>query len=476
MTQDRGNSESTIESYTISITYPDSTDHMKDNHFGSITIDREVDGQKSQLTALGHSPHSSLKEFSFEKQASRMVRCLCVLLQTLKPLPPRKYLTMHLTYYDLLTPKNYEPPGFQSSIFDRSYLHDPKFVFKHQFASVASLTHALQLSLCTTVEEDREEMILNQQRAVENVPKGLVSEIEEDTRPSLSHHLIEKPNYHLKEMMNADKMCSTAIQANHECLAHHDAIVPYQKSIHHAKNNKQIDHKSVCICKNVCEGGDMIMCDTCKSWIHTPCAGFFNNHDTRIPKIYVCLRCALKPKPKLMLSLIKIAQIRRAISIVHSAKIHSIIHFRKIMNLSSKPACKLLRRLEDEQILSRSSSANLKVKPTGRHECFIVHKTNAAKQKIRYYFGLDLMSFPEIAIFMGDKNKSQDDQMNRHQYITTASMEKTQGLELTNESLNLNLEKKDATITTSAAYLKNHKNYSNTIQHASTVATPRSCH
>lgn len=55
-------------------------------------------------------------------------------------------------------------------------------------------------------------------------------------------------------------------------------------------------------------------------------------------------------------------------------------------------AAKLIRRLESEGLVSKPSSQT-------KVFHYSVHKTPEAKDKIRYFFGLDLSVFPELAVF-----------------------------------------------------------------------------
>lgn len=57
-------------------------------------------------------------------------------------------------------------------------------------------------------------------------------------------------------------------------------------------------------------------------------------------------------------------------------------------------ASRLIRRLESEGLVSKPDSQ-------AKVYHYDVHKTAEAKEKIRYFFGLDLAAFPELRPYFG---------------------------------------------------------------------------
>lgn len=462
VTEMRNNLQTAIESYSLNIEYPDSEKHnqITSEIPKAITLECKSDTQKSQVLSLGSPCNSASKESSFEKQASRMVRCLCVMLQTLKPLPQKKYLSMQINYYDELTPKNYEPTGFQSTIFDISNLFDSKSVFKHQFSTVKSTAHIAQLLLQTTVDKEDIEIKNNITTCIQNLPAGLVSSEDdavcnksmddktiirinnesvtcEEIAPTEKNQSLDEKHdisMQIKDSVNKNNVkgskTSSDIKKTNDInevekiqkpssendkaarvpqmpaavvpkTANQDIIVPYLKPFNEGKNSNEEGIKIACLCRGKNQEVDMILCETCFSWMHTPCAGFFNNRDKRIPNKYTCLRCTIRPKAKLMIQLQNLARIRRAISIIYSEGIQSIALFSERLGLSWQPVIKVIRRLENEQLIMRPTSQSKLDDPNASSHVYTVLKTAIAKEKIRYFFGLDLNAFPEIAVFVG---------------------------------------------------------------------------
>lgn len=114
--------EKTFETYTVRISYPGSAEHEEDRLAASLTLEQN-DKQ------LGNVDHQS----AFKASMSKMLRTLCINSQTLSPLPRisghlflgHRSINMHLAYYEEVTPSDYEPPGFMSTIFDlESLFHE----------------------------------------------------------------------------------------------------------------------------------------------------------------------------------------------------------------------------------------------------------------------------------------------------------------------------------------------------------------
>lgn len=145
-----------IETYTMGFSYPSSRGHEMVMRLRSNTNKR---GDTQGIPAVATSRVTASPDAPFKQQMVRMLRTLCILMQTLGPPPQRRYVTMQMTYYDELTPANYEPPGFAPSVFELGYLFkDPSGTLKHDFGTVASPHHRVRLALETSVDgEHRKE-------------------------------------------------------------------------------------------------------------------------------------------------------------------------------------------------------------------------------------------------------------------------------------------------------------------------------
>ncbi|XP_061676157.1 HORMA domain-containing protein 1 isoform X3 [Syngnathoides biaculeatus] len=100
-------------------------------------MDFESTQNKSFVTSFG----------STKKASSLLVRKLYTLMQNLGPLPNKIFLNMTLTYYDSVTPDDYQPPGFKEAIGDM-------LVFEREpvrltMGEVVTPFHLLKLDMAT---------------------------------------------------------------------------------------------------------------------------------------------------------------------------------------------------------------------------------------------------------------------------------------------------------------------------------------
>lgn len=151
---DPSNPHDVIETYTMGFSYPSSREHEMIMRLRSNTNKK---GDNQGIPTVATSRVTASLDAPFKQQMIKMLRTLCILMQTLGPLPKKRYVTMQMTYYDELTPANYEPPCFTSSVFELNYLFkDPSSTFKHDFGAVASPHHRLRLALETSVDGEKE--------------------------------------------------------------------------------------------------------------------------------------------------------------------------------------------------------------------------------------------------------------------------------------------------------------------------------
>lgn len=134
--QDPENPVNALETYSFHIKYPSSKKHqdiinMREKISTTLTMKTE-DGQRHVI--------EQCVDGDYQRQIAKMLRTLCVIMQTLRPLPAKKFISLELGYYDELTPSNYEPPGFKNTVFDMKHLFKDT-PYKHDFGTVQSDYH-----------------------------------------------------------------------------------------------------------------------------------------------------------------------------------------------------------------------------------------------------------------------------------------------------------------------------------------------
>ncbi|XP_063234602.1 uncharacterized protein LOC134537758 isoform X2 [Bacillus rossius redtenbacheri] len=120
-----------------------------------------------------------------EKMTRRLFESCQDIRKILKPLPEEKLLSMKLLYYDNVTPKDYEPPGFvaaNSSTFKYACERTPK---KIRLGYVATEFHATKVRLQSTLVTDGKDTMIEEGG---QSPDEIVSEVSEDVIPATPEH------------------------------------------------------------------------------------------------------------------------------------------------------------------------------------------------------------------------------------------------------------------------------------------------
>ncbi|KAM4597686.1 HORMA domain-containing protein 1-like [Polymixia lowei] len=154
---------------------------------------------KIQYTAKG--PQMDF-ESSFNKVASvactntkkasiLLVRKLYTLMQNLGPLPDNVCLNMKLSYYDHVTPQDYQPPGFKEG--DSDIMEFEKEPVKLTMGEVVTPFHTLKVDVMT--ERERLDQVQEEEHVC--VRDKWVMKMEEESFGSQSHMMedVEKPDY-----------------------------------------------------------------------------------------------------------------------------------------------------------------------------------------------------------------------------------------------------------------------------------------
>ena len=123
-----------LETYTFSIEYPDSEKHQR------VLQNRQVQTKLTLTSGDKKIDVVASQGDTFQHQIAKLLRTLCIVMQTLTPLPEKKFVSLQLTYYDELTPRSYEPPGFKAAVFDEKFLFE-KSTYRHEFGRVSSAHH-----------------------------------------------------------------------------------------------------------------------------------------------------------------------------------------------------------------------------------------------------------------------------------------------------------------------------------------------
>lgn len=343
-----------LETYTLTFDYPSSKEHQQlraSDMNMRLTVANSKAEREESFTATAAT---------FQKEIAGMLRSLCVLTQTLAPLPTQRYLTMQMTYYDELTPRDYEPPGFIPQEFDINYLFAAPSTLKHDFGTVKSGHHSIGLA----IETDR---------AIEShagVPEALVPATQAAPCPLFCSAAKPAPTLETKESRTKPVLHMA------EPISHTAKVIPDTQVVR-------------CSCEDNETDLDMIQCDGCGMWQHTPCVGYCSNRDKRIPKDnYHCYHCRFGAAKKTAAYLKDLSCFRRIVAVLYTDGIPSITEVAGRLSTSITKVSRLVKKLEDEGLLVRDGQGSkAKYKPCSGQ---------AVKEKLNHYFGPDVESFKDF--------------------------------------------------------------------------------
>ncbi len=414
--------ESVLESYTLHVSYPSSKMHRLVEESRSAARSKGLPPVGLQLTLeTGGGKSSSVigggggsQESSVKEQIVKILRTICVLMQTLHALPRKKFVTMQMTFWDELTPVDYEPAGFASAAFDFCYLF-PKATppLKQAFGPLVAPHHRVAVLLETIADRPLEGHV-----TTETVPDAIPKVLAPPSRPPSA--LDRKAG--LDSHVPTDSFAAIINDGAPARKRRAPPLPPAATDGGLAAAAERADLSS-----GGCEGGtvrcscgedvpdlDMILCDGCQTWGHTPCAGYCSNRDQRIPPTHLCFACEFSGKKKLLSNVGALSSFRRAISVVYSEGLPSISWLSRRLSCGIRKATTLIRRLEGEGFImsppasggshppaEEGSEAAAGAKRPSRVGAYTVVKSAASKERIRHFFNRDLSTFPSLALYFG---------------------------------------------------------------------------
>ncbi|KAF7682859.1 HORMA domain-containing protein 1 [Astathelohania contejeani] len=290
---------------------------------------------------------------------AKIMNTLEMLVQTLRPLPPIKYVTLKLFYFDY-TPRFYEPPGFKAA--DN---HSFQFKAEPLKLDIGNL-RGESASLKIHTEFDYKHKCTNKNNTNECTN-------ENNTNESINEN-------NINECINENNI-NECTNENNTFISNTINNITKPQIINHNTNFLNKKDKIKCICGINVNDSDMLQCDRCLYWNHTVCCGFFSNTDKRIPSgDYICITCLFTSSKKLNYYK-KLGIMRRCLSIIYNENINNPRWLSNRMGISLPHIRNLIRRLINEGFVSKSKEGALFV--------YKVMKNSETKIKIKQYFSLN---------------------------------------------------------------------------------------
>nr|XP_020471187.1 HORMA domain-containing protein 1-like [Monopterus albus] len=176
--------------------YTDPENPQKVTEFYQFKIQYTAEGTQMDFESNNNNNKASTLPCGNTKKASiLLVRKLYTLMQILGPLPDSVGLNMKLTYYDSVTPQDYQPPGFKEA--DGGSMEFEREPVRLTMGEVVTPFHSVKLDMAT------ERRRLEQVEENVDVTEKWILKIEEDGGLSQSHVTedVEKPD---KENIDLD--------------------------------------------------------------------------------------------------------------------------------------------------------------------------------------------------------------------------------------------------------------------------------
>ncbi|XP_078287966.1 HORMA domain-containing protein 1 [Rhinoraja longicauda] len=144
------------------------------------------DGPSMDFTSNNGKIRSTVNCSDTKRTSILLIRRLYVLMQSLGPLPNDICLKMKLTYYDEVTPPDYQPPGFREGTSESMIFEgDPVFL---RVGEVATPFHMLKLKV-TTDSERMEQADRSLEQECRRIPSGQRAGVEQTEQVEINDTL-----------------------------------------------------------------------------------------------------------------------------------------------------------------------------------------------------------------------------------------------------------------------------------------------
>eukprot|EP00917_Polyrhabdina_sp_WS-2016_P009865 GHVP01021660.1.p1 GENE.GHVP01021660.1~~GHVP01021660.1.p1 ORF type:complete len:465 (+),score=80.48 GHVP01021660.1:1084-2478(+) len=304
-----------------------------------------------------------VSEEEFRSTAVKMLRSICLLTQTLDPLPEKKYLSVKLRYYDTVK-EDYEPVGFRpAKNEERFQAEEGESVFKHSFGVLNHTNHTIAFGM--SAQKDFETQRENAE---------IAKKIAESQKNMEDYGTVQ----------NQERV----IQKEESKTLSETLVV-------------EESGKIICPCGVDEDDSDMIQCEECRTWQHTVCAGFYSNKDKRIEEAeYVCNICKYKDNRKVFKMIHDICCFRRVLSILYNEGVQSIKWLSARIGFPYIQTQKFVDRALLEGFLFKEINKDQETQLNSDDEnnpsvLYHVSKTTEIRERVKRYFSVDLDSLTE---------------------------------------------------------------------------------
>ncbi|XP_045129425.1 uncharacterized protein LOC123515077 [Portunus trituberculatus] len=327
------------------------------------------------MTSPG-GPEIAIQGEDTRRATQKMLRTILFLTQNMKPLPKNICLSMKLTYYDEVTPKDYEPPCF-SPVIESDFTFSSKPVLI-KVGDVSTKFHSMKLYVC--IEK-------NAYLSGENSPTELQTqegsqdekeETETDRKLVRSYYKFWKPLHSssvsdqsvpLTQSQKDDHLVPTQTLLSGEVESSHNDMVAHSTQEDDSGNSKCESFPVRCPCGVQCDDGLMVLCDICQKWQHGICFGIFLAIDVK-DGMHVCEQCATPSQPCTDPTLPKQPELatfclfRRTLSLLQDSLAHgkrksiTATYLAQMLGVNITMGTFIFKKLKDEKIIYTKRKIN----------------------------------------------------------------------------------------------------------------------
>merc|ERR1719233_241495 len=245
------------------------------------------DGQATCQLLQGKNEVKSISDNEVYKSAQNLLRSLVILTQGMSPIE-ESHMTMKLTYYDEVTPVDYEPCGFLPTPLVQPQL--PAGIEGLQLGQVNTLYHGVHLEVKTMADQGEESRQLSSQQQVPINQNQVNNTQQPQTKTPEMNFPISSPRPRSANL-KPSKSPSSFIRSGLGIVTPQSqgSLAPSSISLL-SDHSEATSSKVQCVCMNTHPDLIMLDCHHCSFQQHASCYRIFSVED--VPNQHCCVTCS----------------------------------------------------------------------------------------------------------------------------------------------------------------------------------------
>ncbi|CAM1314367.1 HORMAD1 (predicted) [Pycnogonum litorale] len=196
----------------------------------------------------------------------KLMRTISYLMQSLMDIPDHAYMTMKLTYYDEVTPEDYEPPGFVASPYKVCEFDEKTATVR--IGNVATNYHSVDVRVTS---------------AKRQFDQSQTQECSEDKQ----NRKIRIKNSQNNNLAGVERTKNTNCEDTKDFS---QSSIVTEKYVSPERDESEVKMMT-CPCNNLKSTSELMLeCKICKTWQHGICYSILDV--SQVPSNHVCYHCA----------------------------------------------------------------------------------------------------------------------------------------------------------------------------------------